>query len=489
MAIRSQIKSLGFDTVIYGIGNVLTKLVAFILIPIYTRFLEMSDVGYYVLLETFELLVVSFISSGMQYSLWRFLPKSEKNDLPLFIISGFVGTAIASGILLSVLSIYSGDIAGFIGLDMSREILVKLAFLNIIFTFGFRYFLYFLQFKRKTFFYIALTLFQLIGICGLTIWLVVFKGSGLYGLVIAKTITLGILFFIVLISLVKETKVFPTVWHYSRMAKYGIPLIPMLLVFPVLNVSDRFFLNIFVSPNEIGIYSVAYRIGMILQMVLVLPLQRSWLPMMYQMGVESGENKTIIRDALFYYAVIGGILLLSISTLGETILKIASTDSYLIGARFIPIISCAYFFNGFRVFFISGAAVKDKNKKLGAISLSGIALNMVLNWVLIAWFGTDGAAWATALSFLYLTASIYFFSQKEVYIDWNWHRLAKLAGVILILFIGLNEFTLAFPTYKFLSLFLCLIIYPLLLVGLGIIGQREMNGVQQIIAKLKIRKK
>ncbi|MBT6867321.1 MAG: hypothetical protein HOA19_08230, partial [Candidatus Marinimicrobia bacterium] len=76
MAIRSQIKLLGSDTIVYGIGHLLTKVIAFLLIPIYTRHLAISAVGYYALLETLELLTVSLISSGMQYSLWRFLPKS-----------------------------------------------------------------------------------------------------------------------------------------------------------------------------------------------------------------------------------------------------------------------------------------------------------------------------------------------------------------------------------------------------------------------------
>ena len=142
MAIRSQIKLLGSDTIVYGVGHVLTKLIAFLLIPIYTRYLDLSDVGYYALLETMQLLAVSFITSGMQYSLWRLLPKSRTDELQKFVISGFFGTVVVSGILLWILSLFSGDIATFIGLDISRVILVKLTFLNIIFTFGFRYFLY-----------------------------------------------------------------------------------------------------------------------------------------------------------------------------------------------------------------------------------------------------------------------------------------------------------------------------------------------------------
>ena len=140
MAVRSQIKSLGSDTLVYGIGHLLTKLVAFLLIPIYTRYLNMSDVGFYALLETLELLAVSFIISGMQYSLWRFLPKSNKKDLHKLVISGFWGTLVVSGILLLILSLFSREIATFIGLDFTRVILVKLTFFNIIFTFGFFFF-------------------------------------------------------------------------------------------------------------------------------------------------------------------------------------------------------------------------------------------------------------------------------------------------------------------------------------------------------------
>ncbi len=486
MAIRSQIKSLGSDTLIYGVGHVLTKIIAFLLIPIYTRFLSMSDVGYYALLETIELLAVSFITSGMQYSLWRFLPKSKSFDLPKFVISGFVGTVMISAILLGISSLFSSQIAGFIGLESNGDILVKLVFLNIIFTFGFRYFLYYLQYKRKSFFYITIALSQLIGICGLTVWFVAVKGAGLEGLIVAKTITMGLLFFLVVLSLIRETKVYPTIFHYIKMAEYGIPLIPLILVFPMLNLVDRFFLNIFVTPEEIGIYSVAYRIGMILQMLLVVPLQRSWLPMMYKMEIEAHDIQNVIRDSLFYFAVLGGFLFLAISSWGEIILRIASTESYIIGARFIPIILFAYYLNGFRVFFLSGAALKDKNKTLGFISLLGIAMNMILNWILIERYGTDGAAWATVLSFLFLTGLIYIFSQKEVSIHWKWFRLAKLGLVLLLIFIGINHFSIENYLITIFSPLFILIVYSLLLLGLGIIGKREINGVKQILSQFNM---
>ena len=486
MAIRSKIKLLGSDTMVYGIGHLLTKIIAFLLIPIYARHLTISAVGYYAILETVELLFVSLISSGMQYSLWRFLPKSAKGDLPKFIISGFLGTVVSSGILLFLFSLFSGEIALAIGLDLSQEFLIELVFLNIIFTFGLRYFLYYLQFKRKSFSYISIALFQLASIFGLTIWFVVNKGRGLDGLIIAKTITMGLLFFFAMISLVWETKVLPSFKHYLQMAKYGVPLIPLILVFPILNLSDRFFLSMFVTPDQIGIYSVSYRIGMILQMLLVVPLQRSWLPMMYKMEIDKLENRDIIRDSLFYFSVLGGIIFLLISQLGEFILVAASTDAYISGAKFIPIILFAYFLNGFRVFFQSGAALKDQNEKLGVVAISGMLVNLGLNWILISKYGTEGAAWATLISFLYLTIVIYVLSQREAFINWKWFRISKLIFLIFLLFIGMKQFDILFPSQQIVGLFVTVLVYTSLLFGFKIVGRRELNSVKYLLNKLKI---
>ena len=45
MAIRAPIAAVGKQAAIYGVGNVFTKLAAFLLIPIYTRYMSMTEVG------------------------------------------------------------------------------------------------------------------------------------------------------------------------------------------------------------------------------------------------------------------------------------------------------------------------------------------------------------------------------------------------------------------------------------------------------------
>ncbi len=65
MAIRAPIAAVGKQAAIYGVGNVFTKLSAFLLIPIYTRYMSMTEVGILALLEMVEMFLITLILFGM----------------------------------------------------------------------------------------------------------------------------------------------------------------------------------------------------------------------------------------------------------------------------------------------------------------------------------------------------------------------------------------------------------------------------------------
>ena len=78
MPIREPIKQLGKSTAVYGLGNVLNKVAAVLLIPIYTHYLTLSDVGILALLEMVEILMLTVVPLGMNNALWRNLPSKGK---------------------------------------------------------------------------------------------------------------------------------------------------------------------------------------------------------------------------------------------------------------------------------------------------------------------------------------------------------------------------------------------------------------------------
>ena len=91
MSIRPTIKLLASNSMIYGLGNILSKLSAFFLIPIYTRYLSMTEVGIIALLEMAELFIVTIVPLGLINAVWRYLPESTKKEKVKILSSAFWG--------------------------------------------------------------------------------------------------------------------------------------------------------------------------------------------------------------------------------------------------------------------------------------------------------------------------------------------------------------------------------------------------------------
>jgi O-antigen/teichoic acid export membrane protein len=56
----------------------------------------------------------------------------------------------------------------------------------------------------------------------------------------------------------------------------------------------------------------------------------------------------------------------------------------------------------------------DKTKTIGLIGMSAAAVNLLLNYMLIKYYGMTGAAWATVLSFAFLMGASYVCSQRAL---------------------------------------------------------------------------
>jgi len=66
-----DIKSALKNTIIYGIGNLSTKLIGFILLPLYTEYLTVHDYGILGVLEVSSQVVITIFSFGLYQAFFR----------------------------------------------------------------------------------------------------------------------------------------------------------------------------------------------------------------------------------------------------------------------------------------------------------------------------------------------------------------------------------------------------------------------------------
>ena len=86
---KEIITELGKNTAIYGVGNILIKLAAFVLIPVYTRYLSHKEVGILALVEMFEVMLTPFFIMGLGPALFRHLAGKSKENKKIVVSTVF----------------------------------------------------------------------------------------------------------------------------------------------------------------------------------------------------------------------------------------------------------------------------------------------------------------------------------------------------------------------------------------------------------------
>jgi len=273
---------------------------------------------------------------------------------------------------------------------------------------------------------------------------------------------------------------------YLKLQRYGFYFILLALVTPILNTANRLFINHFLTLDEVAIFSIAFKFGMLINILLVTPMQLAWLPMMYKLGTDTKSTR-YYRDFAYYYTIIASLVFILIAIFREQLLLALTTADYLTGAKYIPMVAAAYLINGYRHFFMSGSAIKDKTSFLGYASIMTIIINLLLNNWLIGNFGIWGAVVTTLLSYIVLSVTILMASQTIIKVNWGW---PKISGVMLcmVIFILIHEYIISsnfLPNWTLKSIIFIGYILALRLTGL--ISQKEIRGLIELMDKIMSR--
>jgi O-antigen/teichoic acid export membrane protein len=275
---------------------------------------------------------------------------------------------------------------------------------------------------------------------------------------------------------------------FKRQLIFGLPLIIGALSTPILSISDRYFLNIFLPLEQVGIYNIVYKFGMIINMLLVTPLIMGIGPFMYRLK-ELTKEHNYFSDIMFYYSVLGSVFVIIISILTMPMIALFSTEEYLVAANIVPIITVAYLINGYKTFFAISIAIKNKTIIVGIIATIGIIANLILNYFLIQKFNLIGAAWATIISYFLITMMYYILAKPMTDIDWDMPRILK-SMMSLTISIGIFY---ANNQYNILNEFVCgfsiLGIYFILLIFTKALSQKDIESIRYIFRKILFKKR
>lgn len=438
---KSYVKEIFSHTVIYGFGIVLNKSVNFILLPLYTKYYSPEQMGLFTLIQSLSLFMGVLYKFGMETSFMKFFidEKEDKNKSEIYSSTLFA-ISVTSLFLSAVIFICSDFIAVLFNFDdfVESNFLIKiLAVLLFVDTLGrFPLLLFRAELNTKNFAYLNLFTF-ILNIAGNYIFVVKLKygvEAIFYCYIISTFITL-------LAGLLLTSKYLTFRISFRKIRElfyYGNKFIYVGIFIILIDMSDRFFLKYYFGESVVGIYWANYRLATVMSLAIA-AFRFSWTPYFLNLTSNPGHKK-IISGIFTYFIFAGLFLFLTFSLLINQLVKITFFGynfldvTYWSGLNIVPVVLLAYFFSGILSVFNAAPFFANKTGSLLAFSFSGFVINTIFNFTLLPLYGNMGAALATLITYMAMSALVYFYSQKVYKIEYDYDKIKKLTLITAIFF-------------------------------------------------------
>jgi len=404
------------NTLIYSIGEVVPRLLSFILLPIYTHFLSPSDYG--ILSYTNSIMVFMPILSTL--CLNSFLIRyyfERKTEIDKRKLVGNIFLFIA---FLNLLIFISGFL--FIPkliIHFQVKILwnpyFKLAFIAYFLDVFSLIPLVLYRVRQKSIYFVALSLSKVVFQYVIIFILIVFYKGGLLGYYYGNIVALIPFFFIYWIIIFKNC-IFNFNWNEIKEGlKFSLPLLPGAVAYLLLSFSDRIILERYVPISEIGIYSIAYTLAFSLNMV-IYSVYKAIEPEIFLKYATLDFERFILKSkSIFFLIIYTGALFISLFS--QEIFSLMTSKSYAKGYLYVPFIIIGVIMTGQNVIFGGILTAEKRTKIIGIAALLGFIVSVTFNLLFIPQFGTYAAAISSAISFFVVNLFLYFkmnFSKKSL---------------------------------------------------------------------------
>ena len=450
-----SIIDLGKQSLIYGVGHVLARLITFLLLPLYTHTFTQDEYGALSLAYAFMGFALILYRYGMDTAMMKYSVQKEglerKKYITLIIVTQFITSFLFTFIIyftrLStaeyVLGTYQPDWISYLAVILFFDALWNLPLLI-------------LRSEERAIPYILLSLLNVILTMALNVMFVVYLEQGIEGVFRANVIASAFIFLVSLPIVIKRV-VFDFFEKdiFFKVIQFALPFLPAGIFTMVMELSDRYLLEFYLSTAEVGLYSAGKKMGM-LGLTIVMGFNMGWTPYFLKQGEDEDARIQFSKIATLFLGLMGFVTLL-VSLWVSNIMRIRIGSGTLIGSEFwdcepvVKIILFGYFFFGTYVIQLPGVYIKEITKWVPVFRICGALSLIIFCVILIPKIGFIGAAYSVLFAFVLMSFAIYIRTHNIYEIPYNWRGI--FYPIVFLIFIQVYEF-------DFLSKVILSIAYP-----------------------------
>ena len=421
---KNETKSLLINMFTFGIGTFGSKLIMFLLIPLYTTYMNNIELGIGELVGNTMNLIFPIATLNIHSSLLRFTLDKSYDKKKVFQNTIIV---IVSGFIITSYLIQKFNINSSVN-DWKLHLCI------LLFTYSIRQaFSVFTKALGKTFiftidniFYTACQLFFSI------ILLVVLnkKTDGYLEAMIYTNIISSIFLFFVSKLYQYFTIDFIDTKLIKKMTAFSAPLILNTISWWVTSFFDRFILEQYMGVNAVGIYSIASKMPALITAAASVFMQAWVLSAIKEYDNESNKSffSNIFEQFSFIMLIISAFAIVLIKPFFLLFIGEDFVNSWI----YVPFLILGASFSGLADFFGAIYNSAKKNVRIMFTTIIGATINIILNILLIPRIGIQGAVIATMISYFSIALYRLLGSRKFLKFNINFYKLG-IGYIILFL--------------------------------------------------------
>lgn len=462
----SVLKKFLGQTAVYGVSTILSRLLNFILTPIYVKAYLPGTFGILTKLFSYASLINAVLAFGMESTYFRYLNKHEDKKDAVYNNS-FICIAFIAGIFLITGSVFADSIASWINngeqsqvLDYQRYVkyFVGILFVDAICVIPFAK----IRADNKAFRYSVIKFLNIGSFVGLNLffifvipliikhqwplasWFESWYHHQWVGYVFISNLAASILTFLLLLPEFLQIRFKFDKEMFLKMISYSWPILVANLSFIINENLDKIVLSKLlpkaVADIDVGIYGAVCKIAIFLS-IFITAFRLGAEPFFFSHAKHENARKTyatilhyfVIALSLLFVALVANIEILKYFIKGDA----AHTAQYWSGLPAVPYLLFGYVCLGIYMNLSIWYRLSDQTRFGLYLSVAGAIITIVFNFILIPRYSYMGSAWVSMLAYFVMMVMSYILGQKYYPIPYKLKRiLAYLITSIVIVILS-----------------------------------------------------
>lgn len=461
---NKRYKTLITDTLIFALGSFGSKIITFLLVPIYTNVLSTEQFGTADLVMTCANLLVPIISIVIQDALLRFgLSKDcDKKSVLRCAITVFLFGSLFCLVLLPFMDFYEAISEWKIYLVV---IAISTMASNIIFSYA--------KVKSQNKSFALCSVVQTLILAVTNILLLVVFPCGVKGYLIANIAAqVGSLILLAIL-----THLFSDIKNSTfdklllkKMVAYSLPLIANNISWWILNSADRVMIEAYCSASSLGLYSAASKIPALLSIVTTI-FSQAWSISAIK-EYDSDRSKTFYKEIFSAFSIImffGGAIVIGIT---KPFMHVYVGNDFFSSWTLVPFLVFGAVYYAFSSFFGAIYGALKKNFKVALSTGFAAAINIIINFIFLGRIGVIAAAISTAVGYFVIGIFRMVDSQKLFAFNIEYSRFGANSAVLLA-----QTIVVSIDFYVYISSIIAVFL-------LILINKKELKNIVKVIIRV-----